>query len=533
MSVSTFLEKCFDALDGRASRLHISFLLLTIAIGFVLRFYGFYAGQGYHYFAINDELNAYQFALSYLAGDEKAQYLGQPHFSGGQAPGPVWTIFWVLLLKLGGNSVDGAIFWMAVLNTFTIYLVYLVASKFLSPRHALAATLIYATAAWPVYYSVGVWNPLTLAFWGGLLFLSLWAVANQDYSRQIFWVCLIAAVIPQFHMVGVFYIPAILLILFLIPTKLSKQWLVVGLIAGAAVYVPYLVGEIRHDWENTRNIIANGRDLSFSVFKIISAPITVLSAVPGRWVGESFAELKAFGNSYFGSFLILIVFSLISFVNAFVYLVSFLASLFRSLQGRWLSPRQAYNGNPAFVFIGILLVVPLLLFLLTGHNYASRYTIIIFPLLFLLPIFFIQKLKTPKAKKFWINNMGLVAIFNVYLVISFFTYQNNLIEDSNKFMPSFRKLEMLRHELRTDAGNDTFINVRIADDVNALPIGSRITKATVAQYIDIYQTFINHTTDSKKRKTYLLKLAENLQDHEKDVVYNGNGIAIVSIDVRH
>lgn len=82
-------------------------------------------------------------------------------------------------------------------------------------------------------------------------------------------------------------------------------------------------------------------------------------------------------------------------------------------------------------------------------------------------------------------------------------------------------------------GNDTFINVRIADDVNALPIGSRITKATVAQYIDIHQTFISHTTESKQRKTYLLKLAENLQDHEKGVVYNGNGIAIVSIDVGH
>ena len=97
-------------------------------------------------------------------------------------------------------------------------------------------------------------------------------------------------------------------------------------------------------------------------------------------------------------------------------------------------------------------------------------------------------------------------------------------------MASFRKLEMLRQKLRTDAGTNTFIHVRIADDINALPIDSRITKATIPQYIDIHQAFISHTTKSQKRKSYLLKLSDNLQEGKERAVFNGNGIAIVAIE---
>ncbi len=530
MPVIPILEKYLEAIDTRGSRPHIMFLILAIAIGFLLRFYGVYAGQGYHYFAINDELSAYEYALSLLSGNEEALYLAQPSFAGGQAPGPVWTIFWVLLLKLGGNSVDGAIFWMAVVNTFTIYLVYLIANNFLNPRYALLTTLIYATAPWPIYYSVGVWNPLALALWGGLLFLSLWAVANHDHSRHIFWVCLVAAIIPQFHMVGVFYIPAILLILFLMPTRLSRRWFVVGVIAGVAVYVPYLVGEMYHDWENTRNILAKGTNFSFGVAKIISAPVTVLSSAPARWMTDGFAELKYFGDSYFGSYIVLVFFSLISFANSIVFLVSFLATLCRSLKGKWFSLKRAYRDNPVPLYLGILIVVPIVLFSLTGQNYASRYTILIFPLLFLLPAFFIRNRTSIRAKRFWIGNITLIIIFNVYLIISFFSYQNYLIEHSNKFMASFRKLETLRRTLRTDAGDDVFIQVRIADDVNALPEANRKTKAAVSQYMDIRQSFVSHTKDSPKRKIYVLKLVENLRQSRQGVVYEGNGIAIVATE---
>lgn len=331
-------------------------------------------------------------------------------------------------------------------------------------------------------------------------------------------------------MVGVFYIPAILLILFLIPTRLNKQWFVAGLIAGTTVYVPYIIGEIYHDWENTRNILGKNTDFSFGVLKIITAPVTVLSSVPARWTEGGFAELKHFGNTYFGSYFVLIFFSLVSFVNAVVYLASFVSSLFRSLKGKWLSPREVYESRPAFSFIGILIAVPILLFSLSGHNYATRYTIIIFPLLFLLPVLFLRNIKNTRTKRFWIGNIASVTAFNVFLVISFFTYQNGLIEESNNFLASFRKLEMLRQELRSDAGDGAFIKVHISDNVNALPEKSRKTKAAIPHYIAIHQQFISHTTSSRQTKVYLLKLAGNLKGREKGVIYKGNGIAIVAVD---
>jgi hypothetical protein len=126
-------------------------------------------------------------------------------------------------------------------------------------------------------------------------------------------------------MVGLFYVPAIVLLLLIMPTRLNTKWLAGGIIAGAAVYLPYLIGEIQHDWDNTRRILVSNQELSFSVLKIVSAPVTVLSSVPARWTG-SFDELKRLGDTYFGSYIVLIGFSLVSAANGMTYLGSFLKS---------------------------------------------------------------------------------------------------------------------------------------------------------------------------------------------------------------
>ncbi|MFV2058839.1 MAG: hypothetical protein ACC707_20440, partial [Thiohalomonadales bacterium] len=106
-----FLEK----LDNKRSPSHVTALLLILLIGYALRLYSLNAGQGYHYFAINDQLDAFDVVLRFLAGETRAYYIGQPYFAGGSAPGPAWTLFCVLLYKLGNNTMAGTLFYTVLL----------------------------------------------------------------------------------------------------------------------------------------------------------------------------------------------------------------------------------------------------------------------------------------------------------------------------------------------------------------------------------------------------------------------------------
>ena len=96
-SVNTYktrFEALLAELDRSNSKLCWLALAGTILMGLLLRLYTLYMGQGYHYFAINDEVTAYEVALAFMAGEDKAQYIGQPNFSGGHIPGPGWALFW-------------------------------------------------------------------------------------------------------------------------------------------------------------------------------------------------------------------------------------------------------------------------------------------------------------------------------------------------------------------------------------------------------------------------------------------------------
>ena len=87
----------------------ILLLLFIVLAGFLLRYAGLYWGEGYHYFAIGDEINAYRVAQEYLAGNEQARYLGQPDFAGGRVPGPLWALFWAVPLRWGASPGGGHI----------------------------------------------------------------------------------------------------------------------------------------------------------------------------------------------------------------------------------------------------------------------------------------------------------------------------------------------------------------------------------------------------------------------------------------
>src|ERR1700693_4654077 len=98
-------------------------LLLIMIGGFLLRLAGLSWGQAYHRASSGDEMDAYRVALEFASGQERAQYIGQPTFNSGHVPGPLWALFWLAGLKIGGSPASVCLL-VIFLGTARVYLGY-------------------------------------------------------------------------------------------------------------------------------------------------------------------------------------------------------------------------------------------------------------------------------------------------------------------------------------------------------------------------------------------------------------------------
>jgi 4-amino-4-deoxy-L-arabinose transferase-like glycosyltransferase len=511
-----------------SKRTKIAFLIGIMCLGFLLRLVSLYWGQAYHYAAMGDEMQAYRVAVDLDAGQERAFYIGQPNFKTGKLPGPIWALFWLVGLKIG-SSPETVCLMMIILQTCVIYLVYRLAENIFGPEYSLWATVFFATSPWPVHYSATAWNPVPMAFFGALLYLALWNVVTQSNSRNIFWVCLLLGIMPQFHMMAMFVAPVVVLLLWWSPSRLNTRWLAAGVLVSVLLYVPYVMGEMRHGWENTRRIFEGHVGASFSVLKILTLPITDLSNLMSSVTGRDFSEYRALGDAYFGSFWILGAFNVVSLALSVMIIGTFLVRLVRSLRGKWRSPKQAFADAPAEVFVGSLLVLPLVLFVSSFSNFNSRYLIVQFPLLFLLPAVFMVRGLDGSRWRGPVRAVMLLTIgFNILFSLAYFHYQGARIANADYFLPSFRKMESVRQRLKADAGAN--YRVRIDDASFVKTMTQKYTQGVMelAEYVDLRERCDPLSLHTPQVKTYHVRAATDRVEINERVVCATNGIALVA-----
>jgi hypothetical protein len=511
---------------------HIVWLLLILAAGFLLRYAGFAWGQGYRDSAITDELDAYRAGLRLLAGERDALYIAQPNFprmGSGHLPGPLLALFWAMPLRSGGGP-EAVMLLLIALDTLVIYIVYVLAKRLLGVTAGLWAALFYATAPWPVYYSIGCWNPQFMAALGALLALALWDVLTRPQSRQIFWVCLLLAMMPQFHAFGLFLGPSIALLLWFRRREVNVRWLALGLVGCLALYTPYIVGESGTHWDNTRRVLGGGKDsFSFGCLKSLTLLPVCLSNLFNSVFSYSFKEYEEFGRAEFGSFWVLGFFNLLSLGLGVVFIGNLLLEFARAMRGHWRRPQQAFERAPAVVFISLQVLLPLLVFLLTGRNFSSRYMVLLLPLLSLLPAMWIMKLPSlTRARNLAITGLALTAVFNIMLGLAFYQSQARQIADGPYFIPSFRHMEQVRQELVASAGPDR----RIALDTSAFPVSLQNKQGrglhALAVYIDLCERYRRPVNDPRAVQLFMAQAETNFVDAGQIVVYQGNGIVLVT-----
>lgn len=503
-------------------------LLLIIVGGFFLRLTGLYWGQAFHHSSSGDEMDAYRVAMEFASGEPHAQYIGQPTFKGGHVPGPLWALFWLAGLKLGGSP--ASVCWLIILlGTATIYIVYRLAEKLLGPEYSLWAALFCATSPWAVHYSVGAWNPLPMAFLGGLLYLALWDVVIAEKSPKIFWVCVILVVMTQFHMTVIFLAPVVVLLLALNASRINWRWLLAGVVASAALYIPYFLGEMHHGWQNTHAILTGHQNESSGVLKVLVLPITNLSNLITSITGDRLADYRAFGDSYFGSICILVALNVLSLVLAVMIIGSFLIAFIRILRNHWPSLRRSFTAAPAEVFVGLLFFLPLVLFVASFSNFSSRYLIMEFPLLFLLPsLFVVRTLAKSRWRKTIMTALVVTILFNAWVAAASFRDRGRQIENDNQFLPSFRKMEMVRQRLKIDAGPGYRVQI---DEAPLLADKKHWTAAgavTLADYVDLLEKYDASDVLARGVKTYrVLQATDNVATNEH-IAFSGNGLIIVT-----
>lgn len=503
-----------------------SLLALIVLVGLALRLAAVCYAQGYHHFMINDEVNALRYVLAWLAGDEQARYLAQPAFNNGNLPGPLWTLFGVALFKLGGGTAEGTLYAMAVVNSLIVLPVYLLARQLLEPSMALLTAAIYALAPWTIYYSYSLYNPVPLDLIGVLLFLALWQSLSQPRTRHVFWVPFWCAVIPQFHMIGLFVFPAVLLVLLSTWRTLNWRWLGLGIVAGILLYVPYLAGDMQNNWSNLQAMASGGeaREYSASVLKIITAPATVLSSVPAGWTGDGIEPIRSFAGQWFGHLAVLVILAGWTLGHSFIFLFYLLRRTGKELWRQRFNPAGLLQADRPGGFIGLLVVVPLLLFLLTGHNFSTRYAIVLFPLLFLLPGLFLQQRSRPGVKNYWAIALVLTGVFNFYLLGSYYAHQQQRFAGGETFMPSFRVLENIRQTLQADAGKQTPFEVVVSPHLQqTLSSFEYKLVYTIHQYTDNWQTY---RQDRQGVAAVTYEITDNNKHPSTSGVYDHNGILI-------
>ncbi len=165
--------------------------------------------------------------------------------------GPAWYYFLLGCYLVGGWSPAAAVWGMVILALVQIVLVYHFFGK-------TAATIVTAGTLW-LTVSTSAWNPfpLTLVSWGLMILLHYSARDKKLTWQRALLFGLLASLGFHFSSAYAIFYPIIILICWLIERLIINIkvifWTALGFVLP---FVPQLLFEMRHDWLETRAVIA-------------------------------------------------------------------------------------------------------------------------------------------------------------------------------------------------------------------------------------------------------------------------------------
>jgi len=509
-------------------------IVSILLLGFCLRWIHFECGQGYYFNMQGDGIAAYSVAVDYSNGDPRAQYIGQPNFNEhSKLPGPLWTLFCVFGMRLDGGSPEGIMVEMLLLNTFTIFLAYLLATRTAGQLAGLWTAFFIATFPRVVAFSVSAYNPNVMPFFGTLFFLALWQVMRRDFSRAAFWIPFVPMLSLQFHMSGFMLVPTAIAAVIISGARLDYLLLVGGLLAGCCIYVPYIKGDMANHWQNTIGMFSGVADhFSAGVLKVLSSTAGFLVNWSPGWIRND-SEYAEFGRACFGSEYVLYgIYALLTVVAACL-VAGVAVEVKKSWAGFNWSSRREFFRNSGVALLSLFFALPVLFSLLGGKSFHARYCLVfIMPFFGLVGAVAARWLLTSPRKQMFRLMLVVATLANFWVMFATDIYQKNNIERGPVFIPSFRKLETVYQQLKKHSGPDVPIAVDDAAYRQSLPANDEFLRDAllIRQFVGVREK--EHAAPSDKKITpvvYKLCRADETRPDNPATAFYGNGIALVTM----
>jgi len=152
------------------------------------------------------------------------------------------------------RSPYGPLLLVMLLASLGQYLIFILFRRIFNCKAAIFALIITIFNPFFVFFADSIWNPDVLIFFGALwLFLVILTLDGRAWPA--FWLGAILAFLPQIHL-GTVHLGILTLALLIIKRpKLRWGFLVIGVLAGLATYIPYFWVDFHNNFANTKALL--------------------------------------------------------------------------------------------------------------------------------------------------------------------------------------------------------------------------------------------------------------------------------------
>jgi len=372
--------------------------------------------------------------VKHMIVDGKFTLLGPTASVGGFFMGPVYYYFMAPFLWAFKLSPVGPAIMVALFGIVTVYLTYLVGSKWFSKRVGLIAASLYAVSPIVISFSRSSWNPNIVPFFALLSLFMLWKAKEAHNFRLLFWVGLCAGIGIQLHYTYLFLIVMEVALVIYSIKQVHVRDIAFGILGIVVGFSPFLAFELRHGFLNSRAIlefIFAGKDTGFALSHFTSNIQDVYVRLFGRFLLR-IPEAGALGG----------IARPTRDIWIWGEILLALGGMF-ALLTRFVHAKKTKNSTEmhTFVLLFLWLVVPLFFFGVYKKNIYDYYFGIMFPLPFFLTALLLNDV-------FKIKRIGMVVSSIALAALLLFNWQGRpFIYEPNNQLSQVEKIskEIVNH----------------------------------------------------------------------------------------
>ncbi len=188
-------------------------------------------------------------------------------------------LFNYLLIPLTLISLDPKVIVaiIALINSLTIGLLFLIIKRYYTTVLAFITSLILAFSPWLIIFSRKIWPPDLILPFSVLLFLSIHKIIIE--KKTVFWIpfVLLSLFFIQLDLSSVFFVFLISVLLVAQKPKINWKYIFIGFLLGILPAIPYFIYEIKNNCPDCILLVTINKQLGSSNFEVLLKPLQIIS----------------------------------------------------------------------------------------------------------------------------------------------------------------------------------------------------------------------------------------------------------------